>query len=63
MSFTNPRFASELGTIVVAENAAGETVFIPTDQENADYRLITEGDEELAIEPVAIAAYKKPGRK
>jgi hypothetical protein len=52
--FENARWADAEQTLILAERD-GQTVHIPADAENADYRLLIEGDAEAGIDPAETA--------
>ena len=56
--YTNARWADAAHTVISAEREDGAQVSIPADPANADYRLITEGEGDLA--PIPIADFEPP---
>lgn len=53
MNFLNARWTDDEETMIRAERADGQVVFIPPDPCNADYRTLLEGQE--GSPPAAIA--------
>lgn len=59
--FQTAKWRDAAHTEIEALHEDGRTVIVPVDPANSDYRLIVEGDAELDISPLPVAAYAAGG--